>query len=179
METSKLLPFVIGLILGSGVLAYALSNFFGSIEVSGVFRIDSRNIAMEPQKITIDLGVVSEEKGSRVFEDVAKIKVYKTTGIIFKTQSSFKKPVDGGPEIIVSGKIELRGEDKTYTINMPCLYHIGECIRILVLIPGYDQPLKIDPGEYSVTLTISWQAKGSGETTVKFAIYGEEAEIPQ
>jgi len=53
---------------------------------------------------------------------------------------------------------------------MPCLYSNTQCIRILVLIPGYDAPLDIDRGEYNVSLEISWMVEGSGDASIKMSL---------
>jgi len=36
-----------------------------------------------------------------------------------------------------------------------------------MLIPGYDSPLKIDEGEYEVTLILKWLASGYGVFNLK------------
>jgi hypothetical protein len=40
----------------------------------------------------------------------------------------------------------------------------------MVIIPGYDVPMKIEAGEYTIDLVLSWQLRGSGETAVKIKI---------
>lgn len=71
--------------------------------------------------------------------------------------------------LIVSGTLFLRrGTDLEYSISMPCLLSVGEaCFRILVLIPGYDAPMQIEPGVYEVSLTLSWVASAQAELVLK------------
>lgn len=32
-----------------------------------------------------------------------------------------------------------------------------------MIIPGYDRPMKVEPGTYNVTMILSWRASGRGE----------------
>jgi len=50
----------------------------------------------------------------------------------------------------------------------PYLLSIGEsCCRVMMLVPGYDSPLKIDEGLYEVVLTLRWLANGYGVFNLK------------
>lgn len=69
----------------------------------------------------------------------------------------------GDLKLLLSGLLELKSENTSYKINMPCLVSIGEpCYRVAMVIPGFDAPLTIREGEYNVTLTLSWYATGQG-----------------
>jgi len=75
---------------------------------------------------------------------------------------------EGNFTLLLSGELILKSDNVTYRILMPCLLNIGEsCYRILMLIPGYDSPLKIDEGEYEVTLILKWLASGYGVFNLK------------
>ncbi len=78
--------------------------------------------------------------------------------------------------LLVSGRLALKGTpirrappetggvELEYRVSMPCLLSLGEpCVRILVLIPGYDAPLRIEAGEYRATLTLHWHASAEAE----------------
>jgi hypothetical protein len=77
--------------------------------------------------------------------------------------------------LLVSGTLVLRGTQKVrtpeeggseleYRVNMPCLLSAGApCIRVMVLIPGYDAPMRIEAGEYQVELTLGWHASTAAE----------------
>ncbi len=168
---------MLGLVLGASVLAYGLSDLVGSIVVTGVFRIDSDRVSMEPREIKIDLGVVSEARGSKVFRDIAVLRVYRESQILFKPSiHSSEKDIPEGLNLAVSATVELAGEGRSYRVVMPCIYSIGPCYRILAIIPGYDAPMAVEPGEYRLTLTISWEASGSGEVPAGFTIEVVEVE---
>jgi len=77
--------------------------------------------------------------------------------------------------ITVSGVLVLRGTPRVrapeagggeleYRVSMPCLLSVGEpCFRVMVLIPGYDAPMRIEAGEYRVELTLHWRASAAAE----------------
>ncbi len=76
--------------------------------------------------------------------------------------------LDGDANLTVSGVLLLSGPSE-YRVAMPCLLSIGEpCFRVLMLIPGYDAPTPIEPGEYSVALELSW--KSSKDAVVHVSI---------
>lgn len=63
---------------------------------------------------------------------------------------------DEDVNLTVSGVLLLSGVSE-YRVVMPCLLSLGElCFRVLMLIPGYDAPMDVEPGEYNVTLELSW-----------------------
>lgn len=71
-------------------------------------------------------------------------------------------------EGVFSGSISfnlLINGNVSYNIGMPCAIVVGNasCARILVVIPGYDVPLTIEGGEYTVRLIVRWSdMKGEG-----------------
>jgi len=86
-----------------------------------------------------------------------------------------KASVRANATLLVSGTLVLKGAPMTrapevggveleYRINMPCLLSLGEpCIRVLVLILGYDAPMRIEAGEYQAMLTLFWHASAAAE----------------
>jgi len=70
----------------------------------------------------------------------------------------------GLERVMVSGEAVLTGGGVDYTVQMPCLFTLGEpCFRVETIIPGYDQPMEVQPGEYLATLRFKWvNASGKG-----------------
>jgi hypothetical protein len=85
--------------------------------------------------------------------------------------------VEGGANFTVSGELTLesvtgveppRAGGRAYRVPMPCLLERGEpCFRVLVLIPGYDAPLRVEEGVYRATLKLSWHSTGSAKVVVE------------
>ena len=93
----------------------------------------------------------------------------------------------GHANLTVSGLLvlepfpELRGAGGEYRIPMPCLLSVNEpCYRIMMLIPGYDAPIRIEEGVYGVKLTLSWQSSSRAELILKrLEVYCEWEVLPQ
>ena len=148
-------------------LAKIMGDVVGSILITGIFSAKA-NVEMVPSTINIDLGRISSG-GDREYSNIAKLIVRNETAIIARSMvDTISK--SGTIEIIGGAKLILKGNNKTYVIAMPCAISTGECFRPMVIIPGYDVPMKIETGEYIINLTLSWQLKGSGETAVKIKI---------
>jgi len=81
----------------------------------------------------------------------------------------------GLERVMVSGEAALTGGGVGYTIHMPCLFTLGEpCFRVETIIPGYDQPMEVQPGEYLVTLIFKWvNAAGRGRLYITVDIVKE------
>lgn len=171
---------VIMIALTSMAAVYAVNSLVGVIRIGGTFSPSnsSGNVVMSPSTINIDLGLVRESEGSKIFENVAKLVVKNNTRIMVKasgTPGSMASYNISNLSLIISGEMILKSGEKQYAIQMPCLYSIGECYRILILIPGYDAPMDIEPGEYSVSLRINWTAQGDGEARVSLELQIIEA----
>ena len=85
---------------------------------------------------------------------------------------------NGNASIIMSGTIILTNDKgKVYKIPMPCFLDSGVgCVRIAVVIPGYDDYLYLPPGKYTLSLVLSWtNASGQGELHITI---DAEAEKP-
>lgn len=181
----------IGIIVLAAVLVsvvtmavYAAYNPVGVIRIWGAFSL-AKKIEMIPDSVNIDLGVIKDNMGTRSFDNIAKLVVRNTSKIIAKVGATQTVTATVAPtgdnasgealHLIMHGEITLDSGSKKYVIQMPCLYSIGDCIRILVLIPGYDAPMNIDPGEYSVSFKISWTAQGSGNVNININVQIVEA----
>lgn len=81
----------------------------------------------------------------------------------------------GNATLLLSGVLVLNGTPSVrvpeesqrwleYRVSMPCLLSVGEeCFRVMVLIPGYDAPMRIEAGEYRVELVLHWRASTAME----------------
>jgi hypothetical protein len=62
--------------------------------------------------------------------------------------------VPDGVKISLNGMLILNGN---IIINMPCMVSKGiECYRIMIIIPGYDEPIILKRGVYEVSIRVSW-----------------------
>jgi len=149
-------------------MAYGLNRLVGVIDIVGTISIRS-NVEMVPSTANIDLGMIGSPSGSKSFSNIAKLYIRNSSKIIAKIGSqSIQAP--SNLSIILSAILRLEGANRSYEILMPCLYSNTQCIRILVLIPGYNAPLDIDRGEYNVSLEISWMVEGSGDASIKMSL---------
>lgn len=148
-------------------IAYALNSLVGSINIVGTIAIN-KNAEMIPQSVNINLGVINNSTGSKAYSEIARLIVRNDTEIQVKPRASILP--EGNISISISGLLVIEGGGKRYEINMPCLYSTGSCMRIMmmnmIVIPGYDTPMRIERGEYNVSLIISWIAEGSGEARI-------------
>ena len=161
---------VLAVIAVSGVadaLAKIVGDVVGSILITGIFSAKA-NVEMVPSTINIDLGRISSG-GDREYSSIAKLIVRNETSIIARAAVDIPSR-SGSIEVIGGAKLILKGNNKTYVINMLCAISTSECIRPMVIIPGYDVPMKIEAGEYTIDLELSWQLRGSGETAIKIKI---------
>ncbi|MCS7106637.1 MAG: hypothetical protein NZ902_00800 [Acidilobaceae archaeon] len=119
-------------------------------------------VKMEPS--TVELKITGGSEGRLSFKDVAKVTV-EDTEIIFKVSHQIKGEIIGGMTVY------LRGDNgETYKVSMPCSIATGKCIRIMMLIPGYDVPMPIKAGTYSVDLEIGWQAEDRAAGSIEISL---------
>lgn len=148
-------------------IAYALNSLVGSINIVGTIAIN-KNVEMIPQRVDIDLGVIEASEGSKTYSGIARLVVRNDTEIQVRPRISTQP--GGNMSISISGLLVIEGGGKRYEINMPCLYSTGSCVRIMILIPGYDAPMRIERGEYNISLTINWIAEGSGKAGISLSL---------
>lgn len=171
MASKRLVTVLVLATLAAIVLGYTYINVLELFKVEMKVNVPGPS---EPVRVILD---VNTSRGSRTYENIARIVVSEDTGIVFKLLSSEAK---GNFSIAVSGQVVLKGEDRSYTIDMPCLYvKDTACYRIQMIIPGYDQPLHLPKGEYNVTLTLNWaDAKGEGTLVLEIAAVQEASTTP-
>ncbi len=82
-------------------------------------------------------------------------------------------------DLSLSARVDLVSKDARYSIDMPCvLYFNTSCPRVTVIIYGYDAPLRIEPGRYSLGLKIYWtEAEGSGKVRLSISTRAYNASI--
>ncbi|MEM1666578.1 MAG: hypothetical protein QXW12_04475 [Nitrososphaerota archaeon] len=113
-----------------------------------------------PSILNVELDV-RDEKGTKDFGEIAIIDVGKPDMLKFKLADW---GVEGLKSISLNIRADLVSKNANYSINMPCiLFFNASCARIMVIIPGYDVPLRREPGRYSLRLKAYWaEAEGSG-----------------
>jgi len=158
-----------------GLIAYGLNRLAGVIDIVGTISIRG-NVEMIPSRVRVELGAIDSPQGSKAYNNIARLVVRNSTGIMVRVEATGKGAQAGtGLSVIIAGRLSLEGGGRSYSIAMPCLYTNTECARILVLIPGYDAPMPIEKGEYNVSLELSWTAEGAGEIPVELSIQVVEA----
>lgn len=153
------------LVISIVVLGLHVVNVF-NINVKGTVNV----IAPSVMEHDIELNITAE-KGSKTF-DLGVVEIPGNGTIQIKAQLL---EYSGDLRLLLSGVIEMKSESKSYKINMPCLVNINEpCYRIMVVTPGYDEPMPIEKGRYNVTLILEWVAGGTGNFCLKITgIYRE------
>jgi len=101
---------------------------------------------------------VEEPSGGVEYPGIAVVGIRRRIRLHASCRSS------GLERVMVSGEAVLTGGGVDYTVQMPCLFTLGEpCFRVETIIPGYDQPMEVQPGEYLATLRFKWvNASGKG-----------------
>lgn len=149
-------------VLVAGVL-YAVNWYYTVFNIHGEVSTGEGGYRV----INMALNITVPE-GSKAFPSIAWLDAGNNTGVWFRVIGS---DIRGDMKIAVNGKAILRSAGRSYTINMPCLLVKNmPCYRIQMLIPGYDAPLRIMPGNYSVTLILTWRAEGRGEFNIELAM---------
>lgn len=114
---------------------------------------------------------VTSPDGSIVFEDVATITVPEDYPYIRLEPTLLR--LDEGLALTLNGRAIMKSPEsgRSYTVNMPCMIAVEEqCYRIQSILPGYDAPLKVKPGVYTLNIALSWRAKGRGTLKLRIII---------
>jgi len=129
----------------------------------------ARNVSREKEALTLEFGVGSE-KGEVFFENIGTLNMQSQGSIKLRVEVISVEGLNG---IVLSGKAILKSAETKYEVPMPCIYTLNtECYRILMIIPGWDQPLRIHPGKYSLSVKLTW-SNAEGEGKVKLRIEPE------
>ncbi len=125
-----------------------------------------------PTAVRVNLNVTSQ-RGEETLPNVTRLKLEEETPIVFRVTDVI---FEGNVSLALSGKAILRSVDgsRTYSITMPCMVVRGtNCFRTMNIILGWDAPITIEPGEYVLTLKLSW-FDASGDGKVSFTLEAEE-----
>ncbi len=155
------------LIIGSIITGYYMLKEGIIFDIIG-------DVSVPKTEITLNLDI-TKPNGTVVFENITAIELDQDTNIIFKALSS---NVHGNLSLILSGEAIISNASRSYKISMPCLLSVDkECYRVMMVIPGYDEPMKLPKGKYNITIVLSWsEAEGSGKIELKLAMNTAETQ---
>jgi len=117
-------------------------------------------LLIDPSRIDLEVEISSVD-GLKEFRNIAVINVEGVDSLLFRP---IDVRTDDLSSISLSGRVLLVSENNSYKIDMPCILRLNvSCPRITAIIPGYDAPLRVEPGRYLVSIELSWsEAKGRG-----------------
>ncbi|GEM_PF-775530 len=183
MKRSSLLILVIAaLVCAIAVASLYLSMSTPLFKVHGVVDVGGNTGEGDVFAKIVNVRVEIKTPSDTVFfKNITTVSVPEDTAyVLFKPVSS---NVSGKMHLMLNGKVVLVSvnDAKKYIIDMPCILSVNEtCYRVQMIIPGYDRPLRVEPGTYNVTLILSWRASGRGEFDLSIGLVmlsGEEAVI--
>ncbi len=129
-------------------------------------------VEVEPKTIVVNVGLEVRSSEGEITFDLGNVYIPAGSVIVRKVLSSY----EGNFTLILNGELFLMSDASSYRISMPCLLDIwGRCCRIMMLIPGYDTPLKVEGGNYAAKLTLRWSAGGTGNFNLKLYLEFNEA----
>lgn|GEM_PF-4324619 len=131
-----------------------------------------KGVMLKPKEIVLEINVPPDIKqGYDKYANVGELIVNKDYAwILVKAEGE----VLGDLKIAVNPVIYI-GDTR---IPMPCaFFNTKTCVRVMVLIPGYDVPLKIAKGKYPVSVEVNW-IKEAGSETLKLKFKVVESEKP-
>jgi len=153
-------PLIKYLILGvlAAVMAAALLIMPSLLRVG--MEVDASVPSLTAIRVSLD---VTSQRGEETSVNVTRLRLKDETPVVFKVSDTV---FEGEVNVAINGKVTLRSVDgsRTYNISMPCMVVRGtNCFRTMNVILGWDAPITIEPGEYILTLKLSWfDASGSG-----------------
>ena len=127
---------------------------------------DVKSVEMSPGIVELDLELIGEPRGSMCRTGAATLVAHSRAKVLFTARLE----APHGLAIQVSALVRLVGP-RNYTVPMPCIIDTtAQCFRTQEVIPGYDEPLGIEPGTYRVDICVEWLAEGSGEARLAIAV---------
>lgn len=138
------------------VAASSVTTLMLSVGLRVVVNVPSR---------AFDINLVVDKESGVVLYDLGRVEI--PNGSVIVEVALLER--EGNFSIVVNGVLTLKSENRVYTINMPCAIVIGApCFRIMMLIPGWDEPMPIEGGVYDVSLKLMWErASGEGKFHAK------------
>ena len=140
----------LAVVLAVAAASLAYLGSVGVISIEGTVSVPGSReaVSVSPRVIEVSLSI-SNSSGEVVEEGVGDLKAEKEAEVIFKPVT---EEVSGDLALSLSGEVALTSSTRNYTIPMPCLMTVNTtCYRVMMVIPGYDAPLKVLPGEYSMS----------------------------
>ena len=160
----------LAVVLAVAAASLAYLSSVGVISIEGTVNVpESREaVTVSPPVIEVSLSI-SNSSGEVVEEGVGVLRAEKEAEVIFRP---ITEEVSGDLALSLSGEVVLTSSTRNYTIPMPCLMTVNTtCYRVMMVIPGYDAPLKVSPGEYSMNLKLRWDsARGRGHFKLKILV---------
>jgi len=160
----------------------ALAGFIAFASITNIFVVNIRGAVNVPRPIferSIEIEI-NASSGSRTID----LGIVTIPGDGYFKVEAYSSILDKGFRIILNGVLRLEPVYKPLTgnssvsISMPCLLVVNTtCYRVMVIIPGYDTPMRISGGEYRASLDITWgEAEGTG--SFQLVIKGLYSESP-
>jgi len=153
------------------MLVLVAALLVGALALMSPFRIPKAETIIQPGgTITLDLGSIIEDKGCKEYPGIAKLVIAKEkTKIMLKAEGE----VTGDLKVAANAIVQIGN----ITILMPCTYYnTKSCIRIMMIIPGYDEPLEISKGTYPMSVKICWlKESGNGTLKLKLKVIEQES----
>ncbi len=140
---------IVALIASAALAAYFVINFNIKVNVP------------TNKEFNIDL-IINNSSGSKYLPNLTTLDINSPTLVRFTAKVI---GIEGNFSVSISGSATFKSSGRNYRVIMPCMITLGsaKCFRIMSLIPGWDSPLTIAPGNYRVSLKISWKdASGKG-----------------
>lgn len=146
-------------------LAVIISAAIGSTMF--ILNVGIRGFVNVPSR-TFDINLVIDRESGVTLYDLGRVEI-PDGGVIVKVILVEK---EGNFTVAVSGVLTLKSQTRTYTIDMPCAIVVGvPCYRIMMIIPGWDEPMPIEGGVYDVNLKLVWsEASGTGRFHAKLQL---------
>ncbi|PUA33655.1 MAG: hypothetical protein B7O98_04385 [Zestosphaera tikiterensis] len=170
MKRSHIALLIIGVGLLSGLIVFSELNPLKLFEVNVSVQVPSEENVIE---LKLD---VRNSSGSVTYSNVSSLYLDRDVNVMFKLLSA---EVNGDVKITLSGQVTLVSDDGIkYVVPMPCLFANNGCFRVLMLIPGYDTPMSLPRGKYSISLTLTWYgASGEGIIKLRVGLVEETVEV--
>ena len=147
--------FLLASLLFIAVVASSVATYIAVIGIHGEVNVVGNTIHLNLE--------ITEPSGSITYTNITTIEIRDNNTRIIVNPKLLRQ--NGNFSLSLSGALLLKSIEngETYRIQMPCLTVINEkCARPLMIIPGYDVPMKIEPGKYVATLILTWEARGRG-----------------
>ena len=129
-----------------------------------------KEVILNPEEIVLEISIPSEaNKGSSNYANVGELIVNKDHAwILVKVEGK----ILGDLKVAVNPVVYI-GDKK---IPMPCaFFNTKTCVRVMMLIPGYDVSLEITRGRYPVSIEVNWiKEAGAGSLKLKFKVVESE-----